>query len=219
MYRIDERYISHFNDFQKDRKEWNGEKEKKVLETRGSIVEDFFRFRFFSCSSQRSKKIFPFLFFFFSPRQRKTRRTARVNTSVVVQQEAFNQRAWKILFTRSRTPHRSPLYVPICLFTPAHAAPLHARPTFHDRLLDFERVRFSFSPFPFWIGLKFGIFWPIRIDKDYWFDCWSENLFRNSINWRILKRGEKESFFSIDSWKVFLLQIKSCRNFRGRKVW
>lgn len=155
MYRIDERYISHFNDFQK---EWNGEEEKKVLETRGSIVEDFFRFRFFSCSSQRSKKIFPFLFFFFSPRQRKTRRTARVNTSVVVQQEAFNQRAWKILFTRSRTPHRSPLYVPICLFTPAHAAPLHARPTFHDRLLDFERVRFSFSPFPFWIGLKFGIF-------------------------------------------------------------
>lgn len=129
-------------------------RKRKFWLSRGSIVEDFF---------QRSKKIFPFFFFFFSPRQRKTRRTARVNTSVVVQQEAFNQRAWKILFTRSRTPHRSPLYVPICLFTPAHAAPLHARPTFHDRLLDFERVRFSFSPFPFWIGLKI---WNLLTDSN-----------------------------------------------------
>lgn len=175
------------------------------------IFQDFC---FFSCSrfeSMIEKDFFPFFFFsFFSPRQRKTRRTARVNSSV---QQAFNQRAWKILFTRSRTPHRSPLYVPICLFTPAHAAPLHTRPTFRDRLLDFERRELIFlSPFFLFDSIEISNLCAFDrfsnrtdFDKDYWFDRWSENLFRNS---RILERGEKESFLSIDSGMFFLLQIK-----------
>ena len=74
---------------------------------------------------------FSFLFLFF-PTEKNGKKTERVVNTGVVVQEAFNQRAWKILFTRTRTPHRTPLYVPIRFFTPAHAAPLHTGPTFHD---------------------------------------------------------------------------------------
>lgn len=92
---------------------------------------------------------FPFHFYsFFFPRGKNGKKTERVVNTGVVVQEAFNQRAWKILFTRSRIPHRMPLYVSIRFFTPAHAAPLHTGPTFHDWLLDFERrALFFFSLF------------------------------------------------------------------------
>lgn len=177
------------------------------------IFQDFC---FFSCSrfeSMIEKDFFPFFFFsFFSPRQRKTRRTARVNSSV---QQAFNQRAWKILFTRSRTPHRSPLYVPICLFTPAHAAPLHTRPTFRDRLLDFERRELIFlSPFFLFDSIEISNLCAFDrfsnrtdFDKDHWFDRWSENLFRNS-NEDSRTRRERKFPFNWFGNVFFIIQIK-----------
>lgn len=123
------------------------------------IFQDFC---FFSCSRFEStieKDFFPFFFFsFFSPRQRKTRRTARVNSSVVVQQ-AFNQRAWKILFTRSRTPHRSPLS--------SLSASLHLHTRLHyipdqrfaiGSSISSDASSFFFLPFSSLIRLKFRIF-------------------------------------------------------------
>lgn len=91
--------------------------------------------------------LFLFIFIPFFPHGKNGKKTERVVNTGVVVQEAFNQRAWKILFTRSRTPHRTPLYVPIRFFTPAHAAPLHTGPTFHDWLLDFEQRALVFFPF------------------------------------------------------------------------
>lgn len=142
-----------------------------------------------------------FLFLFFSPKDKG--RTARVNSSVVVQ--AFNQRAWKILFTRSRTPHSSPLYVPICLFTPAHAAPLHTRPTI-DSSISSDASSFLFLSLLFlsdWIEIsnlsdRTRISIKIRL-LIFWETCFE-------TRGGILERGEKESF----NWfgKVYFITNK-----------
>lgn len=59
----------------------------------------------YAASNAKRGSLF-FLFFIFLRRRKKT---GRVNTDVVVH-EAFNQNAWKILFTRSRATYRPPLY-------------------------------------------------------------------------------------------------------------
>lgn len=108
--------------------------------------------------------LFLFIFIPFFPTEKNGKKTERVVNTGVVVQEAFNQRAWKILFTRTRTPHRTPLYVPIRFFTPAHAAPLHTGPTFHDWLLDFERRALVFSLFAFRSAFSEILrFWSIRM--------------------------------------------------------
>lgn len=158
------------------RKEWNGEDRidkwtvrKILIFPSVSLLERIKDFCPFSSARvnnrDNAKKIFPFLFFFFPffyfffffflPRQKKTRRITRVNTSVVAQQEAFNQRAWKILFTRSRTPHRSPLYVPILLLYTCTRGSITHQTNVSRSTPWFRATRLRFS-FPL-SGLKSGI--------------------------------------------------------------
>lgn len=188
-------------------------------------------------SRQREKRFFPFFFFpplflffffFFLPRQKKTRRITRVNTSAVVQQEAFNQRAWKILFTRSRTPHRSPLYVPILLLYTCTRGSITHQTNVSRSTPRFRATRLYFSlPLS---GLKSGIVALFidssRIDFSGFRSIRQKGLFDCLLIGKLRFETRSIRGFSNGAKKkvsFFLSQIKFdktfelCRNFRKAK--